>query len=311
MADIADVEAALVSLIASAIYPSGTGSASAITLASGSHPNCRVYAGWPLPGNLDADMAGASNQNLSSLGGGQFTLSSPGGPGSAPVIHITVFAQPGMERPVKAYPREWLDQSTTPSTITTTVAAQAVTLGGAITAGHYVTIVAGTQAFSYAAQAGDTLATVAAALVALMPAGLQASAVGPVITVAAASSLVARTGAPGVVIRELKRQQRRFTVTIWAPTNDARAAAARVVEPALAATDRLLLTSDNTLAHLVYAGENDIDRSGKQSVMCRDMSWIVEYATTQTMPGYPITTIQTSLATNDGTPAGATLVQSG
>lgn len=283
MADIADVESALVNLISTGIYPSGVSAPSAIVLANATNPGCRVFPGWPDPAKLDADMA-------------------------AGIINVSVFARPGLERLLPSYPREWVDQFSTAPTITATVTGSTVTVGGTVTTGHYVSVIVFGKAFSYACQAGDTLQGVAAALAALINAAMPASASGPVITIQGRSDITARTAAPGTIIRELKRQQRQFQVTIWAPNNDARVATARVIDPTLAATDFMLL-ADNQNARLLYASSADTDRSGKQSTMCRDSFWWVEYATTQVMPGYPITVFGQQIGTADGTPSGVTYTQ--
>jgi len=295
LADIADVEQALADLISGAVYPGGTSQPSTIVAVDGSHPDCRVFAGWPLPGLLDKDMA-AGNP-----------------PGTAAVINVSVFAQPGLERNVSRYPREWKDQSTTAPSITAAVSGSTVTIGGTPTIGHYVSIIVFGKTFSYACQAGDTLQGVAAALAFQINGVMPASSSGTTITIPGRSDITARTAAPGTIIRELKRQQRRFQVTVWAPGNARRVATARIVDGALASTDWLTLSSDNTLARLIYDASNDIDRSGKQSVMCRDTFWWVEYATMQVMPGYPITVFGQQFAAQqagiNGPPAGNPYIQ--
>ena len=52
MADISDVENALVAAISAALYPNGAGGASAAGLP------CRIYRGWPNGRALDDDLAG-------------------------------------------------------------------------------------------------------------------------------------------------------------------------------------------------------------------------------------------------------------
>lgn len=283
MADLSDVESAIVALITSAIYPSGTGSPSAITLANATNPGVRIFAGWPVPAALDADM-------------------------QAGIINISVYAEPGMERNVTRYTREWVDQFLTTPTITATVSNSTVTIGGTITTGHYVSILVFGKAFSYACLAGDTTTTVATALAALINAVMPATSSGAVITIPGRTDITARTGAPGTIIRELKRQQRRFRVTVWAPTNDARVSTIAIIDPVLAATDRLSLP-DNTTGRMTYERADDVDRSGKQSVMCRDTLWWVEYGTTQVMPGYPITVFNQKIVTPDGSASGFTFNQ--
>lgn len=273
MADISDVETALIAAITGAIYPNGSSSPSTIVLANGTVLNSRIFGGWPLPGTLDADMAAGVPT------------------GSAPVIDISVYAQPGMERNTTRYPQEWQTLTKVACTITGTVSANQITIGGTITAGHYVTVQVGNQAYSYAALASDTTATVAAALASLMTANITATASGNVITVplVMGGRITVRTAAPGTSVRELDRMLQRYCVTIWAPNNACRVAAAKIIRPALAAIDYLLLP-DGYTAELKYESSTDIDRSGKQSLACRDIFYWLEYPTTQTEVSYPITT---------------------
>lgn len=264
MADLADVENAVEAIVNSTIYPNGTSQPSAIVV-GGASLNCRVVTGWPLPANLDPDLA-------------------------AGVVTVSVHAQPGLERNTTRYPTDWyLQQGTTP-TLTATVSGQTITIGGSVTAGHFVTAIVGNAAFSYAAQANDTLATVATALAALINAKTPASASGNVITTAPTNSgvLIARVGAPNISARELERTDQRVLVTVWASTNAARVAASRLIRPILAKTD-LLTYPDNTCGRFKYEMSADIDRSGKQSALCRDMYYWAEYPVVETMTSYPIT----------------------
>ena len=273
MADISDVEQALVTAISNIIYPSGTSSPSTIIGATGLPLNCRVSGGWPLPAVLDADMAAGIP------------------PGSAPVINISVYAQPGMERNTTRYPQEWQTLTTVACTMTGIVAGNQITIGGTVTAGHYLTIQVGNQAYSYAALASDTTASIATALASLMAANIAATASGNVITVPSVMTgrIIVRSAAPGTSVRELDRMLQRYCITIWAPNNAARVAVSKVIRPALAAIDFFLLP-DGYTAELKYESSTDIDRSGKQSLACRDIFYWLEYPTTQVAVSYPITT---------------------
>lgn len=292
MADLADVEASLVSLIQTAVYPNGTSAPSAIVLSNSRVPDVRIFAGWPDPDRLDADIFAGTPI------------------GSAAVINISVYCQPGLERNVTRYPREWVDQALVSPTILAAASGSTVTLSGTITAGHYVSVIVFNNAFSYACVVSDTLATVATALAALINARMPAFAIGAVITIIGRSDIIARTAAPGTVIQELERTNQRFQVTIWAPNNDSRQATARIVRPALALPSFLNL-ADTSQGRIIYEASNDIDRTGKQSISCRDIYYWVEYPTTQVMPGYPITIPVEQITGTIGTlsgPAGPTYV---
>lgn len=272
MADVSDVETALVSLIASAVYPLG-GSLPSAVIVNGTPIDCRIYGGWPIPAVIDADMQHGTP------------------PGSSPVINISVFPMTGLEKNTTRFPRDWQASTPVPCSMTATVSGVTVTIGGTVTVGHYVTLHAGNCAVSYAAQSGDTLASVAAALRFGLAASMTCSVAGTVLTLplVMGGRIIARTAAPGTSIREVDRTNQRFQITIWAPNNAARVAAAKVIRPLLGSTDCLPLP-DGYAAELRYESSADIDRLGKQSISCRDLFWWAEYPTTQTMIAYPMTT---------------------
>lgn len=277
MADLADVEAALVSLITAAVYPNGTSAPSAINAPGFAAPlNCRVASGWPIPGQVDADVAAGVP------------------PGSAPVINISVFPPPGMEKNTTRYPQSWETITKPPCSMTMTQAGNppVITIAGTATTGHFLTIHLGNNPFSVAAGPNDTIFTVATAFGSLMKAaGIPVTVSATTISVPAVygGRVVLRSGAPGVATRELDRMLRRFCITIWAPNNAARVAAARIVRPALSRIDFLPLP-DGYVVELKYDSETDIDRTGKQSVSCRDIMWWAEYPTTESMTAFPMTT---------------------
>lgn len=279
MGDISDVNDALVSFITSAIYPNGVNGGSAVIL-NGSPVDGRVFSGWPNPQMLDADMGA-----------------------TPPIFSVSVFPQAGNERVTTRFTRRWHDLPATPPTITATVSNGAITIGGAITAGHYVTVHAGNKPASYAAAANDTLATFATALAAaLTTAGVASSASGPTITVPAAfrDRLTIRTAAPGRSVCEVSRSDQRYHITIWAPNNAVRAAVAKIVKPALDTIDTLPLP-DNFTAWIRLESSSDVDRAGKANLSCRDLYYWVEYPTTIGMVGYPITTFVSKIEQDSNT----------
>ena len=196
-----------------------------------------------------------------------------------------------MEQNTSRFPQEWVTQTSVACSMTGTVSGRTITVGGTITAGHYLTVHVGNGAYSYVALAGDTTASVAAALTALMAVNITASVVGSVITVPAVMNgrIVVRGAAPGTSVRELERSRQRFMITIWAANNAARAAAAKIARPALARIDSFTLP-DGFAGWLKYESSTDIDRSGKQNLSCRDIYYWVEYPTTEVAVSYPMTT---------------------
>jgi hypothetical protein len=262
MADLSEVENALVTLVASAIYPNGVGQPTTIGV------KARIFPGWPQPGTLDADIAAGN-------------------------VNISIFPMNGMERNTTRYPQQWIETTRQVPTVTATVSGVTLTLGGTPTGGNYVTVIAGQTAQTYILVAGYSLVIAATAVAALFPG---ATALGNVVTFPPPlmGRLTARVSAPSTVFKELKRQQRAFMVTIWAATPALRVAAASVVDPAMAAVDFVTLP-DLTSAWLLYHKQDDVDRSETRSIYCRDLVYWVEYATTLVVPGSPITTTTTQI----------------
>lgn len=289
MADLSQVLTALVGRVWSAIYPGGANTSPVNGYTT------EVYAGWPVPQDLDADMAA-----------------------NPPVINVSVFPE-GTERNTSRFERIPLPNVAGVPTITATVTNQTVTLTGTITAGQYVTIAALGQAVSYALLSNDTLTSAAAALTALLvTAGFSgATSSGGVITVPNMSTadMTATVGAPGTTLTEIGRQQKLFRITIWAPTQAARDATAapidnalRLIAPPMVAAD-FLAFADGSQGWLQYQSSIDLDQYEDKSISRRDLCYWVEYPTTVVGVGYPLTDFQfqiTKVNTLSGDAEGST-----
>lgn len=256
MADLSDVSAALVNLIAATVYPNGTGNASVAGVP------VRVYAGWPNPAQLDADLRAAT-----------------------PVCHVSVFPQ-AAEKNTTRYPTDWKPVTVNTPTLTLTIAGQTVTVGGTVPASnnpHNVVVLANGKAYVYTVLVSDTLASIAAALAALIAVDIATtSAAGPVITLPnTARILAARVGITGTALREVRRQERGFQIGIWADTPTHRDAIAGLIDPVLAFTTFLTMP-DGTGARLVYKSSMISDALQKDRLYRRDLMYSVEYATTLT-----------------------------
>lgn len=253
MADLTDVQNAVVGLLAQALYPNGTADPSATGDAT------IIYAGWPQASQLDADLAGLSNGR-----GGR--------------VHVSVFPMTG-ETLQPAYSNAWAPLSQQAATVTLSIAGQAITLGGTVIVPQNVAVLAGGQAYTYAVVAGDTLTSIATALAVLIPG---ASSSGPVLTIPDGVKVAAaRAGGSGVMQRELQRRKRPVQVTIWADTPERREACARVLDVALAAVEFVALP-DQTGARLIYQTSHQIDATQKANLYRRDIIYSAEYSTTQT-----------------------------
>ncbi len=252
MADLSDVENALVGVVAQVFYPNGTAQSSALGAP------VRIYRGWPSKPELETDLrAGAVNVSIYAL---------------------------NRERPVTRFQNNWRQLSgPTEPTLTLTVSGQTVTVGGTVAVPqNAAVIVNGASGYSYALQAIDTPTSIATALASLISADdPEASSSGPVITVPSATSLIGRVGTFGDSLRELKRQRRDIQIALWANTPLLRDQIASLLDPALAAMEFIAL-ADGTVGRMVYVGSPHDDTVQKEILYRRNLIYSVEYGTTQT-----------------------------
>jgi hypothetical protein len=108
MAELADVQAALVSLIYTSLYPNAA-PPSVLNQA------VKIYAGWPDPGTLTSDLAPTGSHVP------------PNGPPTA--LHVSIFPLPG-EKNTTRYPASWTDGPLSSATYTITRAGATITVGG-------------------------------------------------------------------------------------------------------------------------------------------------------------------------------------
>ncbi len=244
MADLADVEATLVRLIAETLYPDGTEAASAI-----GRPT-RVYRGWPVLGGLDADLA-------------------------AGVINISVLAVPGQMRNTTRWNDAARDTYASP-TMTVRVQGATATIGGSAGAGQLAGLLIDGTAYATRASPGDTPGSVAAALARLI--GPTANVAGAAVTVSGARRMIGRVAADTADARELRRQTQSFRVTLWCGDPVSRDVASAAVDLALGTTDFMTLP-DGSSARMRFETTASSDREEEADLYRRDLVYSVEYAT--------------------------------
>lgn len=259
MADESDVEHALVGLITTALYPAGVDQPCRAGLF------CKVFRGWPLSPDLETDLRASTAQ-------------------------VSVFSRNGVERVTTRYPREWQLLSIPVRTLTATVSGATVTIGGTVSVPQNVTVLVGRAvAVTHPVQAGDTLATIAGGLAARLTAqGLSAASVGAILTVPSGGLLQARVGAAGTSIRELRRQEKSFQITLWCPSPQSRDAVAKIVDPALAALNFIAL-ADGSHGLIRYERTITSDAAERMGEYRRDLFYWIEYPTTETATHFEVT----------------------
>jgi hypothetical protein len=279
VADLSDVTAYLASAVAAAVYPSGTtGGPSVCGL------DCRIYEGWPIPDQLDLDMAGNVAGGAARTGG--------------PVANISVF--PMLGTGVTTYQIQDAVYTIAPAALglTVSVAGNVVTVSGAAQPGEYITLICdGNVVFSRTNPVTSLiLGLLAVDAQAVYP---SAFATATTLTVPVARSLVVRQGGIGTLGKVTHRQRHSVMITVWSPNRVARNALASAIDVALKANVKVTMP-DTSQALIVYSRTNVSDELQSSTIYRRDLIYDVEYATLQTFPGYVITSVNTTIASASG-----------
>ncbi|NTG73298.1 hypothetical protein G6M02_08145 [Agrobacterium rhizogenes] len=253
MADISDVEKAIVELVEAGLYPNGTSDPSVISVP------CKVHRGWPVPKQLDEDL-------------------------SAGNLTVSVFPMAGMERNTTRFTTDPQTLNIPDPTITAIVSGQTITFAGTIGTSQNVGVTLGdwqpaNKTYVYPATTADTMTTIAAGLAALLVAdGIAATSTGPVITLPPTAIAAAIVGVFGTAWQEFKRQERGIMVSLWCPNPDMRDLAAPIIDLALVQNEHLLLP-DGSGARMVYQRTMISDERQTLEIYRRDLIYMVEYGT--------------------------------
>jgi hypothetical protein len=248
MADQSDVETALVSIIANALYPNGTAALSVIGA------TCRVFRGVPSAPALDADLA-------------------------AGFVNVSVLATAEVKN-VTRYPRIWQTVTPVPASLTVQVGANTASFAGSCAVGQLAGVAVNGAIFPYAVQANDSPATVASNIAALLrEAGWLVDYAGTTITVPGAEMFTARVVSGAIALQEIKRQQQEFSITLWCPDPASRDAAGGLIDQALASLQFLAL-ADGSSARLIFSGSDVQDSNADAALYKRVLHYQAEYPTT-------------------------------
>jgi hypothetical protein len=254
MADESDVETALVTLAAGALYPLGTGAAS-VTGAV-----VRVYRGWPANAALEADIA-------------------------AGIAHVSVTGIAGSATPVPQFPAVWEYPDPVTPALTVGVQPNTVTFAGTGTPGQLAGILADDTGFAYRTNPGDTPELVAASLCSLINQVRFATVNGASVTVLGTTRLIGRVVADQTALMQTRRQRADFKLTCWCGDPLSRDATAAAIDARCAQTYFLAL-ADGSVGRLIYQRSESEDDLSTLPLYRRELIYSVEYATTlvQTQP---------------------------
>jgi hypothetical protein len=263
MADVSDCEAAILSLLTQVAYPLGTAQPSAVLDANNQPHAVQLYRGWPVPDQIDTDM-------------------------SAGTVDVSIFPSK-VEQNVTRYGLDYEELLPFPApTLTLTAADTTLTIGGTVNVPQNVAAIVNGMGYSYGVQTGDTLASIATGLAALINVNTPATSSGPVISIPAAHSISPRIGVVGTAIQEVARQKRNVMISLWCPSPDLRDNAAKLFDPILKST-LFLNMPDGTKCRLIYVSSPVTDSVQKENIYRRDLIYSCEYGTTITTPAPTVT----------------------
>ena len=247
MADLSDVEAALVSAIISVLYPSGL--AGVCVAGAGA----RVYRGWPMTAALAADLAGG-------------------------MINVSVAAIPDTAKNTTRWGNyTWTEAGV--AGIGVAVSGNIAMFSGQAGAGDLVGLLAGGKSYVYQCRAGDSASLVASALFALVRQDQVCQLRGGSIAMPYVASVIARTAPLNASLTEIGRQEQKFRVAVWSPTVALRDSTCTFIGAHLAETAFLGL-SDGTGGRLRYSDTASIDDGQDAGVYRRDLVYSIDYPTT-------------------------------
>ena len=273
MADLSDIETALVQTIGGVLYPQGSTAPSVVGVL------CRIYRGWPNAAGLDADLA-------------------------AGYVNVTVFPEARVQENTTRWPSEFETTGASVPDLTISVRGTSATVTGSARLGQVAGILCDNVAVVHRMAAGDTPALVAAVLAQRLRTVRIVQLSGATLTVPGAGQIIGRVVADQPAQRQTRRQRQRFRVSCWCPAPGTRDVISATVDRALSLGDFIALP-DGTAGRVRFTGTSVFDQSEDAALYRRDLLYSVEYATT-------VDTMLPSMIFGDATlaPNGAGIVQS-
>jgi hypothetical protein len=273
VADLSDVTRLIETLATSAIYPNGAASPSVANM------DVRIYEGWPIPTQLDLDMAG------------QILTGTPPVPTTRPggkVANVSIYPMPGATATVF----QILDDTYTivnPNygLAAPTVSGNVITVSGTPVTGEYLTVILNRVDVLSSSQ--STLSALLADLASQASGkGYSAIATATTLTVSGWFDMVVRQGSVGTLAKVTHRQKQAVMVTVWAPDHVTRTTLAAAID-VLIKENLVVSLPDTSQCVLIYDRTNLSDEMQAQTIYRRDLVYAAEYATLQQFPGWVIT----------------------
>lgn len=278
MADVEEVAGALKAAIAALIYPDGT------TQPSANGFPTQVMQGWPQGNRLNDWLPPGKSA------------------GAAGGVLISVYQQPNMSTRTTRFQEDWEVVQPAAVPVSASLAAGVVTFVGAASAPVNIAFAFGLRStiLSLTGQEGYGPTAIASAAAAFLTVqGRPATADGATLTCAGLTGV--RVEGVGALIREVERVRQGFQVTIWAPSPAARVATAKAFMAGLFAQTTLALP-DGTRGNLFFVRDNTSDEGQAQILYRRDVFCTVEFGITETVPGFGVGAIRTTVTPASGLP---------
>jgi hypothetical protein len=249
MADISDVEQALVETVTATLYPAGSSQSSIVGAL------CRIYRGWPNAATLNTDL-------------------------NAGVVNVTVGTDNDSGRTTTRYLLQWQTGPAQPGTAAC-IAGRVITISGTPVVGDVVGAIIDGVTFAYRIQASDTPELVAANLGQSIQAIRIATLQGADITIHGATSIVIRVVCDNPASFESRRQEKDLRIICWCPTPSIRDAIVSALDTSI---DKLAFLSlpDASEARIIYRNTASYDQAQNALLYRRDLIYTVEYATITT-----------------------------
>jgi hypothetical protein len=244
MADLSDVENAIVTNVVSALYPNGITQASVVGVI------CRVYRGWPTPTALNSDLA-------------------------AGAVNVTIFPATKPDEVPDPY-FDAVYASTSPTSLAAAVTGSSVVFSGLVVANQTVGLLVDGVPYLYSTNATDSTESIAAKLSALIQGRRLVVLSDSTIAVPGVASLHSRVVMNASVSQSLRRQRREVLICCWCPSAVLRDSVCKSVDFALAVSSFIGL-ADNTKAHVRYVATQVYDQSQNALLYRRDVCYKFEY----------------------------------
>lgn len=278
MSDLSDVQNSLVTLCAGILYPTPPTAPAQPSVAG---PAVRIFPGWPLKKQVDADLANG-------------------------ICTVSVYPT-DMERNTTRYLSKYRKLSINTPTLTLTASGQTVTVGGSAppaSNAHNLAVFVNRVPYVYQTQPADTLFTIAAALAELIAAVVPGTVSNGVAIVLPDDAVLGpvRVGITGTSGRKIRNTQRVFRITVWSDKPEKRDAIAGVLDPVLAVTPFVSM-SDGTRGKFEYRGSPETDQFEKSTLYKRDLMYAVDYPTMQLVTVPQIVAVEINVSASvDGVP---------